>query len=108
MFINLSKALDGVRHRILVKVLIDLGIHCCLSAVINTYLTNRQKFVDVNGANSGLLDISSEVPQGPLFYFFYFCFVYFNSLLGLLVNGPVQTRMFDDDCVIYTPVSSVQ
>lgn len=107
VFIDLSKAFDRVPHRKLVKVLIDLEVPSYIISWINAYLTNRQQFVDVNGAFSGLLDVHSGVPQGsvlgPLLFL-----IYVNSLFSISTSGPIKIRMFADDCVIYTPVYSVE
>lgn len=89
VFVDLSEAFDRAPYRKLVKVLIDLGVPLCLIKRFNTYLTNRQEFVDVNGTHSGMLDAYSSLPQGcvlgPLLFL-----VYVNSLFGLVANDFVK------------------
>lgn len=107
VLIDLSKAFDRVPHGRLIKTLIYLGAPSCLARWVNAHLSNRRKFVDVNGTFSGLLDVYSGVPQdsvlGPLPFL-----VYVNSLFQSTTDGPIKLRMFADDCVVYTPVSIIQ
>lgn len=106
IFIDLSKAFDRVPHHKLINLLIVLGVPSLLIKWIRAYLTNRQQFVDIGGTPSDLLSVYSGVPQGsvlgPLLFL-----IYVNSLFTINSNGPVKIRMFADDCIIYTPITSV-
>lgn len=73
IFIDLSKAFDRVTHCKLINVLIDCGVSLLIIRWTSAHLSNRRKFVDVNGTFSELLKLYSGVPQGsvlgPLFFF---------------------------------------
>uniref|UniRef100_A0A1B6KBG4 Reverse transcriptase domain-containing protein n=1 Tax=Graphocephala atropunctata TaxID=36148 RepID=A0A1B6KBG4_9HEMI len=63
---DLSKAFDTVRHDILLSKLNFYGFHGKDLQIVESYLTGRKQFVDVNGAISQILDVKLGVPQGSV------------------------------------------
>lgn len=72
---------------------------------VEAYLSNRSQFVSVNNAESDYLDVISGVPQGSVLGPTLFL-VYIDDVYTCMEPG-VTIRLFADDCVIYTPVKTV-
>ena len=66
LFIDFRQAFDSVNHIILKKKLQTCGISGQFSDLLENYLQNRLKFVDINGASSDTKEISYGIPQGSL------------------------------------------
>ena len=71
LYLDLRKALDKVDHSFLLRKLYAKGIRGKL-LLIQDYLTNRKQHVDVDGSESGNLDVTSGVPQGALLAVLFF------------------------------------
>ena len=98
IFINLQKAIDTVNHRILLSKLEHYGIRGCAFEWFRSYLSDRKKYVSVNGSNSNLLSITCGVPQGsvlgPLLFL-----IYINDLPN--ASKKLTFYLFADDTNIY-------
>ena len=72
VFLDLSKAFDVIRHDILLYKLKHYGFDNLALKLCGNYLSGRKQYVTFEGHDSGLLDITSGVPQGsivgPLFF----------------------------------------
>ena len=75
VFLDFAKAFDTVNHRILLHKLEHYGIRGLGSQLLQSYLSNRQQCVSINGENSKLLKVQHGVPQGsilgPLLFLLY-------------------------------------
>lgn len=109
IFIDYSKAFDKVCHK---KLLLKLRNFLTgpyadkLLGWITDYLHLRSQFVRYNHEQSSSAHISSGVPQGsvlgPLLFI-----IYINDVVQVVTNTPVKLRLYADDCVLYSNVSSV-
>lgn len=69
IYLDLKKAFDKVSHPELLLKLWSSGITGNLWRFFQSYLTNRQQYVSINGHNSYYLPVISGVPQGsPLLF----------------------------------------
>lgn len=75
VLLDLSKAFDTVDHNILISKLSKVGIRGSSLQWIESYLSNREQYVEVNGMQSTSLPINIGVPQGsilgPLLFLIY-------------------------------------
>jgi hypothetical protein len=75
IFIDLSKALDTLDHRILLGKLMYYGLQDNAIKLLGSYLTNREQFVDFCGTECKRESIKTGVPQGsilgPLLFIIY-------------------------------------
>ena len=67
IYIDLKKAFDKVQHQILLHKLQHYGIRGIALEWFDSYLAKRKQFVDINGIQSDILELSGYgVPQGSV------------------------------------------
>ena len=66
VFIDLKKAFDTIDHQLLIKKLYFYGVRGTGLNWIESYLTNRQQYVQLGDVNSELLKVLCGVPQGSI------------------------------------------
>ena len=66
IFIDLSKAFDTINHDIMLYKLQHYGINGVLSKWFNSYLKNRQQFVQIGQSTSKTMTVVCGVPQGSI------------------------------------------
>ena len=75
IFMDLSKAFDTLDHQILLNKLKYCGVNDISLKWFSSYLTGRQQYVEIDGYSSGLLPLTTGVPQGsilgPLLFLIY-------------------------------------
>ena len=75
VFMDLRKAFDTLDHDILLNKLQYYGITGTALAWFTSYLKDRKQFVVIDGSQSGMLSLSTGVPQGsilgPLLFLIY-------------------------------------
>jgi len=102
--LDFSKAFDKVPHRRLISKLEFYGLKGEISQWVCKFLQNRTQQVVINGQSSQTTKVTSGVPQGtvtgPLWFL-----LYINDLPTKVSS---QTRLFADDCLLYTPISSTE
>ena len=64
IFIELSKAFDTIDHNILISKLEHCGVRGTLLRGFESYLSNRQQYVEFNGVSSESCEIKCGVTQG--------------------------------------------
>ena len=88
-----------MNHQILCDKLSFYGFRGKIKSLIQSFLTNRQQFVSINGFDSSKLDIKCGVPQGstlgPLLFL-----IYINDLRFCL-NKSTSSHFADDTCIMY-------
>ena len=100
IFLDISKAFDRVLHEGLLFNLKCLGLSGKYYGLVNSFLSNRDQRVVLNGQSSMWSPIKAGVPQGsilgPLFFL-----VYINDLPKGLLSNP---KIFVDDTSIFSVV----
>ena len=75
IFLDLSKAFDTLNHALLFDNLKHYGIKDGALNLLNSYLSDRQQFVQINNNKSSLLPVKTGVPLGsilgPLLFIIY-------------------------------------
>ena len=94
IFLDFAKAFDTVPHHQLLLKLRNIGITGKLWLWLKEYLLGRVHCVSIDGVKSGLLPVTSGVPQGsilgPLFFL-----VYVNDLPDYVIHS--KLLLFADD-----------
>lgn len=102
VLLDFSKAFDRVSHNHLLAELSSLNIPFTLLSWIEHFLKGRTQFTSANHYESDLTNVTSGVPQGaslsPVLFL-----IYINDL-PLNINS--KLRLFADDCVLYTTITS--
>ena len=71
VYLYLCKAFDTLDHNILLHKLRHYGIRGTCLALLKSYLSEREQFVEFNGVKSSLANITTGVPQSPLLFIIY-------------------------------------
>ena len=75
IYLDLSKAFDTLDHHILIKKLEYYGLHGTSLQLMDSFLTNRKQFVEIDESKSDMLLLPTGVPQGsilgPLLFIIY-------------------------------------
>ena len=103
VFMDLSKALETLDHKILLDKLNHYGIRGVAHDWFRNYLTNRKQYVHINGTNSEQLPLICGVPQGSILGPLLFL-IYVNDLAS--ISEIAKTVLFADDTnIIYEAAS---
>ena len=97
VFLDFKKAFDTVSHLKILHKLRLMGLDELTLSWLESYLTNRQQCVKVNGSISGLLPIVYGVPQGSILGPILFS-LYINDIVNIVDCGII---LYADDTVIY-------
>ena len=98
LLIDFRKAFDSVSHTIMKAKLQGFGFTGKAYRILESYLDDRQQFVELNGTRSGMRDVSYGVPQGSLLGPRLFS-MYINDLPDHITKGDVY--LFADDTTFY-------
>ena len=93
MYLDFKKAFDSVDQDILLKKLHFYGVRGSTSRWFRSYMTDRTKYVSVNGTKSDARFIPHSVPQGsnlgPLLFLIY-------------INDQIVPNIFEIPCLPMT------
>ena len=98
IFVDLSKAFDTVDHKILLHKLDHYGFRGKTNKLLESYLSNRKQYVEINNVKSKYKQITCGVPQGsvlgPLLFL-----IYINDLPNSCPSG--NSRIFADETTVF-------
>ncbi len=63
IFLDLSKAFDNLNHKILLEKLKYYGINGKALNLLESYISNRKQYVDMDGVESDILSITTDVTR---------------------------------------------
>ena len=101
--LDFEKAFDTVPHELLKSKLHKYGVNKKTLNWIDSFLTNREQCVTVNGSSSSSEQVLSGVPQGTVLGPILFL-VHINDISNDVQSG---VRLFADDCVCYRIIESI-
>ena len=101
VFFDVSKAFDTVPHLALLSKLSKLKLDPFLLRWIRSYLSNRSKYVSIDGVDSHILPVVSGVPQGSVLS----PLLYINDVAAA-VSTENEVNMFADDIALYRIIQS--
>ena len=105
MFIDLSKAFDTVNHEILLARLHHYGVRGTSLKWFESYLSDREQFVNYNGYSSSHKKVKCEVPQGSILGPLLFL-IYINNLSS--ASKALDFILFADDTNIFFSHSNLE
>ena len=97
---DFSKALDLVEHKILIEKLAYYGVEREAIKLLESYLTNRKQYVEINNQKSSVETVQYGFPQEPVLGALFFS-VYINDIKRLQLFGKLV--MFADDINVFYP-----
>ena len=100
--LDFEKAFDTVPHELLKSKLHGHGVRKNVLNWIDSFLSDRQQCVVVNGSKSGNEPVASGVPQGTVLGPILFL-IHINDISE---NVSSEIRLFADDCVCYRDITS--
>jgi len=100
IFCDLSKAFDVINHNILFHKLDNLGFRGIINNWLQSYLSQRSQYVEINSVKSHICPIECGVPQGsilgPLLYLIYVNDIA-NSTSGNILSFADDTSLYISD-----------
>ena len=97
IFMDLSKAFDTLDHQILLTKLKYYGVNDTPLKWFSNYLTGRQQYVEIDDNRSGLLPLTTGVPQGSIL----------GSLLFLIYMNDIPEATDYFDFILYADDTSL-
>ena len=96
VLLDLQKAFDTVDHEIICNKLKAIGVTD--TKWFHSYLTNRTQFVNVNGINSDLANVTGGVPQGSILGpLLFLCYV---NDMNISIDKVCKLLLYADDSAI--------
>ena len=103
VFIDLSKAFDSLHHPLLKAKLRKLQFSNSFLFLLESYLSDRYQYVEIDGVKSPMMKIEKGVFQGSKLAAILFL-IYINSIFNLPLNG--KLFLYADDIALIYGVSN--
>ena len=103
-FLDLRKAFDTVDHPILLRKMYHMGLRDHINQYLNSYLSDREQYVQVGEFKSNNMTITKGVPQGSILGPLLFC-LYINDIVDFVDD---EVILFADDAVSIITADSSQ
>ena len=103
-FLDISRAFDTISHKILLGKLERYGIRGFVLRWIESYLSGRKQYVNVNGSHSNCVSMPHGVPQGSILGPFLFI-VYLNDFHR---STRLSVIHYADDSTLYATSSNLE
>lgn len=98
VLLDISKAFDTIDHRILLRKLEHSGVRGLSQAWFQSYLSDREQMVALNGEVSDPRGVTSGIPQGSILGPLIFS-IYVNDIHTCILNS--QVLQFADDTTLH-------
>ena len=103
IFMDLSKAFDTLNHDILIYKLKSYGLSEAALKLMQSYLTNRKQYVEINNTQSTKNEITVGVPQGSILGPLLFI-IYINDIIHS--STAFRFIIFADDTTLCTTLDT--
>ena len=104
VFLDISKAFDGVWHEELIYKIKCIGVKGDLLALIESFLFERQQRVVLNEQKSEWLTMPQGSIFGPLFFLFFLYIYIYIYISDLSYNLEFNVKLFADDTSVFLVV----
>ena len=100
IFLDLKKAFDVIPHPLIIKKMLLYGIGGVELEWFESYLSNRQQCVFLQGTKSNFLTVKSGIPQGSILGPLIFC-LYVNDICNLQLHSKTKISLYADDTAVF-------
>lgn len=98
LYLDFSKAFDRVSHELLLNKLKCYGFRGISLKLVQSYLSARSQYVEINGFKSRTQPVTTGVPQGSILGPVLFLY-YINDIIN--IDEDCKFIIYADDCTLF-------